>query len=86
MFASIIVVFLFTDPDNTQDITKNIAREMRETAPDVQWRRVPFKEKCVVMDRINSLLIEEGIPVVEIDLVGWRMSRAISNLKQSTGQ
>ena len=86
MFASIIVVFLFTDPDNTQDITKDIAREMREAEPDVRWRRVPFRKKCVVMERINSLLSEEGIHAVEIDLVGWRMSRAISNLKQSTGQ
>lgn len=71
--------------DNVQDITKDIAREMRETAPDIRWRRVPFNEKCSIMERVNSLLSKEGIPAVEIDLVGWRMSRAIGNLKHSEG-
>ena len=59
---------------------------MREAAPGIRWRRVPFNEKCSVMARINSLLENEGIPAVEIDLVGWRMSRAIGNLKHSEGQ
>ncbi|KAF1922389.1 uncharacterized protein M421DRAFT_426976 [Didymella exigua CBS 183.55] len=68
------------------DITKDIAREMRETTPDIRWRRVPFNEKCSVMERVNSLLSKEGIPAVEIDLVGWRMSRAIGNLKHSEGR
>jgi hypothetical protein len=58
---------------------------MREASPEVRWGRVPFNKKCSVTARINSLLEKEGIPAVEIDLVGWRMSRAIGNLKHSEG-
>ncbi|KAH6620174.1 hypothetical protein C7974DRAFT_227562 [Boeremia exigua] len=65
------------------DITKDIARGMQDGTPDIRWRRVPFNLKRSTMDRINDLLAQEGIPVVEIDLIGWRMSRAIGNLKQS---
>ena len=68
-----------------QDVTKSIAREMRDLDPAIGWRRVPFNKKCSVTARINSLLEKEGIPAVEIDLVGWRMSRAIGNLKHSEG-
>ena len=69
-----------------QDVTKSIAREMRDLDPAIGWRRVPFNKKCSIMERINSLLAKEGIPAVEIDLVGWRMSRAIDNLKHAEGR
>jgi hypothetical protein len=69
----------------TQDITKDIARELREINPDLTWRQVPFNEKCRITERINARLADEGIPVIEIELAGWRMSRVIGNLKHAEG-
>lgn len=68
-----------------QDITKDIARELRETNPALTWRQVLFNEKRRITESINARLIEEGIPMIEIELVGWRMSRVIGNLRHAEG-
>jgi hypothetical protein len=56
---------------------------MRESNPNIKWREVPYNEKCEVTDRINGRLNQEGIPAVEIELIGWRMSRVFGNLKHA---
>lgn len=56
---------------------------MREAKDDVRWREVPYNEKREVMKRINAQLDAEGIPEVTLQIVSWRMSKALVNLKQS---
>lgn len=85
MFINTVFALFQSFSNKVQNITKDVAREMRDGTPEIRWRRVPFNKKCLVTARINSLLAEEGIPAVEIDLVGWRMSRAIGNLKHAKG-
>jgi hypothetical protein len=46
---------------------------------------VPFNEKWRITERINARLTDEGISTIEIELVGWRMSRVIGNLKYAEG-
>jgi hypothetical protein len=47
------------------------------------WARVAFNRKCQVIDSLNARLNEEGIAAVAVDLVGWRMSKVIGNLKHA---
>ncbi|KAF5845572.1 hypothetical protein GGP41_009370 [Bipolaris sorokiniana] len=63
------------------DITKDVARELREKDPELRWRRVPYNRKCEITEMINTQLVGEGISAITIELVGWRMSRVIGNLK-----
>jgi hypothetical protein len=69
-----------------QDITQDEARKMREKYPDLRWRRVPHNEKGNVTERVNKELTDQGISRVGSDVIGWRMSRAIGNLKHSEGR
>ncbi|KAL5121512.1 hypothetical protein ACEQ8H_000584 [Pleosporales sp. CAS-2024a] len=73
----------FSDPEwrRFRDITKNIARELLQTNPELTWRQVPFNEKRRITESINTRLIQEDIPMIEIELVGWRMSRVIGSLR-----
>ncbi|KAH6861252.1 hypothetical protein B0T12DRAFT_404416 [Alternaria alternata] len=75
----------FSDPEWRRfiDITKEIARELREVDSALTWRQVPFNEKRRITERINARLTEEDIPAIEIELVGWRMSRVIGNLRHA---
>jgi hypothetical protein len=68
-----------------QYITQDVARAMREVDPSISWGKVPYNEKCGMMDRINTRLTGEGLPPVGLHVVEWRMSRVLNNLKQSEG-
>ena len=54
---------------------------MRERDPGVTWRPVPFDKKTGILDRVNKILEEEGIPTVQMDVIGWRFNRVFGNLK-----
>ncbi|EOA87745.1 uncharacterized protein SETTUDRAFT_160980 [Exserohilum turcica Et28A] len=70
-------------------LDRALAEEARVAAgfSDPEWRRfirqVLFNEKRRITESINARLIEEGIPMIEIELVGWRMSRVIGNLRHA---
>jgi len=68
-----------------QDFTQDIARAMRQTNPSLRWRSVSYREKCEIMVQINTRLADDGLPPVGADIVGWRMSRVLGNLKHSEG-
>ena len=68
-----------------QDITKDIARELRTENQNLRWRRVPYNKKCEIVVQVNAQLVEQGIPAVEIELVGWRIIKVLGNLKYFDG-
>ncbi|ORX93639.1 hypothetical protein BCR34DRAFT_580395 [Clohesyomyces aquaticus] len=68
--------------------TRDEAHRLLQDHPNSTWSSIAADEKHRVMDRVNSLLARERIPVVGTDIIGWRMTiamRAVIN-KSASGK
>ncbi|KAH8726007.1 hypothetical protein GQ44DRAFT_726378 [Phaeosphaeriaceae sp. PMI808] len=74
----------------SDDISKEVARKEREQRKkdneDLLWGKPEFNKKYELKNQINEAMVKEGLPEVDMDLVAWRMSRAIGALKLAEGR
>ncbi|KAF9740297.1 hypothetical protein PMIN01_02932 [Paraphaeosphaeria minitans] len=61
---------------------KEEARRLASEHPEWNWTNVPQYEKTRVRDSINAQLRREGISPLGEDIVRWRMSICIRDVKQ----
>lgn len=63
----------------TNNIAKDLVKDNKNTA--IQWNKVDNKE--YMLKKVNKNLREgdQDFPELEMRLLGWRMSRAIINVK-----
>ncbi|KAF2018279.1 hypothetical protein BU24DRAFT_421265 [Aaosphaeria arxii CBS 175.79] len=45
------------------------------------WPNVPFNEQIRVLEAVNTRLVREGIPEVEMSALRWRMSTSLKRIK-----
>ncbi|KAF2708336.1 hypothetical protein K504DRAFT_468674 [Pleomassaria siparia CBS 279.74] len=64
-------------------ITKEEAKQLSEVHTDwTRWILIPANEKDTMLERINSRLIAEGIPAVEMIILKWRMSQLLRDIQR----
>ncbi|ORY00011.1 hypothetical protein BCR34DRAFT_606408 [Clohesyomyces aquaticus] len=62
-------------------ITLREAKNVFEEDPNMTWLHVTAPKKQEIMDRVNSRLRDEQIPEVGYDILSWRMSNTLKNLR-----
>jgi hypothetical protein len=72
-------------PGDTQAFAKEEARRLASEHPEWNWTNVPTYEKSRVRDSINGQLRREGIAPLGEDIIRWRMSICIRDVKQWAG-
>ena len=68
-----------------QAFAKEEARRLASEHPEWNWTNVPAYEKSRVRDSINDQLRREGVPELGEDIIRWRMSICIRDVKQWAG-
>lgn len=69
-----------------QFITKDEAKQLSEAHADwTRWILIPANEKDTMLERINSRLVAEGIPAVEMIILKWRMSQLLRDIQRKYG-
>lgn len=68
-----------------QAFAKEEARRLATEHPEWNWTNVPAYEKSRVRDSINAQLRREGVPELGEDIIRWRMSICIRDVKQWAG-
>jgi hypothetical protein len=72
--------------NTTQFITKDEAKQLSEAHTDwTRWILIPANEKDTMLERINSRLVAEGIPAVEMIILKWRMSQLLRDIQRKYG-
>ncbi|KAL6159760.1 hypothetical protein ACJQWK_05940 [Exserohilum turcicum] len=62
-------------------ITANEARRVWMSDRSIKWRDIGNEERRRILDNINAQLSVKGCPEVDLYVVKWRISLALSNLK-----
>lgn len=74
------------EPDDRQFITKEESRQFSEAHPEwPKWSHIPANVKESMLARINSRLVAEGIPAVEMVVLKWRMSQLLRDILRKYG-
>jgi hypothetical protein len=61
--------------------TKNEARSINKKQPTWTWPDVPPDDKKAVHDRVNAQLSNENIPEISEDVLKWRMTQCMRDVK-----
>ncbi|KAH9871887.1 hypothetical protein J1614_006145, partial [Plenodomus biglobosus] len=60
-----------------QRITTEEAKKLREDDPNITWQNVDKGKRNQALDNINSELKQKNIPTVDLEVVAWRVSKAL---------
>ena len=67
-----------------QFITKDEAIELSKAYPAWhRWIHIPANDKEEMLARINRHLVAEGIPMVEMSILKWRMSQLMRSIPRN---
>jgi hypothetical protein len=61
--------------------TKNEARSINQKQPTWTWPDIPPDDKKAVHDRVNVQLSNENIPEVGEDIIKWRMTLCMRDVR-----
>ncbi|KAF2647719.1 hypothetical protein K491DRAFT_614145 [Lophiostoma macrostomum CBS 122681] len=65
-------------------VTKDEAIQLSKAYPDWQrWIHIPANKKEEMLARINRHLAAEGIPMVEMSILKWRMSQLMRSIPRN---
>jgi len=67
--------------DHDQHITADEATKLRESNPNITWKNVPDDVKNQIIGVVNTELEKENIHAVDLDVIKWRMKRALDGRK-----
>ncbi|CAG5190079.1 uncharacterized protein ALTATR162_LOCUS12124 [Alternaria atra] len=62
-------------------LTTEEAKNLRKDDPNKTWKDVDKGQREKALENINSKLVEKDIPTVNLEVVAWRISRALRRLK-----
>ncbi|ORY01898.1 hypothetical protein BCR34DRAFT_574547 [Clohesyomyces aquaticus] len=67
--------------DRFYTFTLQEARDVFKQDPTLSWTHVTAPEKRAIYERVNAKLRHEDIPEVSHDILTWRMSLVLKNLR-----
>ncbi|KAF1954565.1 hypothetical protein CC80DRAFT_417156 [Byssothecium circinans] len=66
-------------------LTKEEARRLVQEHPNSTWASVPADERLKIQARVNVKLADEGVPIVSEDVLHWRMSLVVRDVRKWAG-